>query len=267
MENLTFKGRRRTPIPIFESGFKAALHEFTAEFLKSADFKHALSKGEEREIPIQRFFQDHLPGEFGVERGEAVDIGGRRSPQLDLMIFNRMRNFAFYTGKLKILPAEALLVSMEVKSLLTKTEIQKSFKAAERLNQLRPFKAKLADRRREGSPADGHARFFHCIFAYHSDLSHDTWLVEEYLRLSNVASELALSPTLIDRVYVADRGMINVAWQNGVEEAPGEGTALMQFYMHILNFLSRENARRDPVPYLEYAGKMTGGWKSLNHIP
>ena len=42
-----------------------------------------------------------------------------------------------------------------------------------------------------------------------------------------------------------------------------QGTALMQFYMHILNFLARENDRRESVPYLEYAGRMTEGWKSL----
>jgi uncharacterized protein DUF6602 len=263
MNNLKFKNRRKMPVEVFESGFKAALHEFIAEFLKSADFQHALSKGEEREIPIQRFFRDHLPEAFGVAKGEAVDIGGRRGPQLDVMIFNKTRNFAFYNGALKILPAEALLVSIEVKSSLTKSELESSLGAAKRLNELRPFGRHLSARRRGGKPADEKARFFHCIFAYGSDLKAEGWLEQEYLRLSGVARDLRAQEGLIDRIYVLNRGLINTTAQTGVTEQPHEGTALMQFYMHILNFLARENERRESVPYLEYAGRMAGGWRSL----
>jgi hypothetical protein len=263
MNNLKFKNRRKIPVEVFESGFKAALHEFIAEFLKSADFQHALSKGEGREIPIQRFFRDHLPEAFGVAKGEAVDIRGRRGPQLDVMIFNKTRNFAFYNGALKILPAEALLASVEVKSLLSKSELESSLKAAKRLNELRPFGRHLSVRRRDGKPADNKARFFHCIFAYDSDLKAEGWLEQEYLRLSGVARDLKAEQGLIDRIYVLNRGLINSTGHTGVTEQPHEGTALMQFYMHILNFLARENDRRESVPYLEYAGRMTGGWRSL----
>jgi len=248
------------PVAVLESGFKAAVHEFIAEFFKSADFQHALSKGEGREIPIQHFFRDHLPEAFGVEKGEAVDIRGRRGPQLDVMIFNKARNFAFYNGSLKILPAEALLVSIEVKSTLTKSELESSLAAAKRLNELRPFGQHLSSRRTDGKPADDKARFFHCIFAYDSDLGSEGWLEKEYLRLVSVAGA---EQTFIDRIYVLNRGLINTIGQTGVTEQPSQGTALMQFYMHILNFLARENDRRESVPYLEYAGRMTEGWKSL----
>jgi hypothetical protein len=264
MNASNFSDFRKTPVPVFGSGFKAALREFAAELQKSADFKHALSKGEGREVVVQDFFSSHLPEAFGVAKEEVVDTGGRSSPQLDVMIFDKARNFAFYGGLSKILPAEALLVSIEVKSTLTKSEIESSLSAAKLLKQLCPFGKSVATRRSGGRAADGKARFFHCIFAYDSDLKREGWLEQEYSRLSGVAKDLKTELSLIDRIYVANRGLINTAGRRGITELPDEGTALMQFYMHILNFLGRENDRRESVPYLDYAG-LTPGWKSLSH--
>ncbi|MFZ0770506.1 MAG: DUF6602 domain-containing protein [Candidatus Sulfotelmatobacter sp.] len=263
MSKLTFKDRRKTPVRAFVSSFEAAIHEFTAEFLKSSAFQHALSKGEERERPVQDFLLKHLPGAFDICKGEAVDIDGRQSPQLDLMVFNKFRNFAFYSGQASILPAEALLVSIEVKSTLSSSELSSILRAAERLHRLKPFRKPLSPRRTKGESADDHARFFHCVFAYSSDLSEDKWLEKEHQRLSAAALESKIPLELVSRVYVANRGLINTSNHTGVAEQRDDGTALMQFYMHILNFLSRENDRRKPVPYIEYAGRMGRGWKSL----
>ena len=195
-----------------------------------------------------------------------MDIFGHRGPQLDVMIFNKFRNFAFYDGRSKILPAEALLASLEVKTLLTSSEIRASFQAASRLYKLKPFKRRLAVRRSREEIAAGSARYFHCIFAYNSDLSQNGWVESEFVRMIDVARQLSLPTSLIDRIYVANRGLINLPEEKASVEGPTQGTALMLFYMHILNFLSRENQRRKPVPYIEYAGRMTGGWQSLSHL-
>ena len=225
MKNLNFRGRRAYPIPVLESGFKASMHELAAGFLRNEDFHHALSKGEGREVPVQDLFRRYLPQAFAVEKGEVVDLDGNSGPQLDLMIFDGMRNFAFQKGPSKILPAEALLVSVEVKSLLTKSEISSSLEACRRLKRLRPFRKELwATRRRKGASADDQkARFFHCIFAYDSDLKHEGWLEAEYHRIATVGRQLGIEPTLIDRVYVANRGLINTAEHYGVVEQPGKG--------------------------------------------
>jgi hypothetical protein len=37
----------------------------------------------------------------------------------------------------------------------------------------------------------------------------------------------------------------------------------MYFYMHLLNYVQRENSRRLRVPYLDYAGNMSNGWTKL----
>jgi hypothetical protein len=253
------EGKQKNPaVPVFSSTFKAALIRFAAELQRSANFQHHLSKGEERETAMKEFFDSHLPKAFGVEKGEVVDPSGQQSPQLDVIIFNKSQNVPFYTGAYNILPAEALLVSVEVKSKLTKSEIESSLKAAQLLRELRPFGKPLAARRVGGEHADDRARFFHCLFAYETDLALSDWHKAEYARLSGVAKGLGVSEALIDRVYVANRGMISPQEGAAVIEKNGDGAVLMQFYLHVLNFLQREDARRKPVPYLKYAGGL--GW-------
>jgi hypothetical protein len=264
MSKMHFRQRRERPLEAFGAGFEAAVHQFSTDFLKSAVFHNASSKGTERELPVQQFLQEHLPHAFGVRKGEAVDIRGKTSPQLDVMVFDRSRNVAFQEGNSEIvLPAEALLVSIEVKSMLTSGEIESILVAARRLYQLKPFKKNLVSRRLGGAPADGSARFFHCVFAYGSDLIPQNWVEQEYKRFVRIGLELGISPNLVERVYVANRGLSNLSNHSGLTEEVGQGTALMQFYMHVLNFLSRENERRKAVPYIEYAGKMNRGWKNL----
>lgn len=264
MTKFSFRKRRRDALETFETSFTAALKKFAAEFVNSDAVKHAASKGEAREEPVKNFLTDHLPKAFGVRKGEAVDVHDNRSPSLDLMIFDAMRNFPFYdAGNTIVLPAEALLASIEVKTLLTSAETKTIFRSAERLYKLRPYKRHLSLRRRDGQPAEGKARFFHCVFAYASDLASDGWLDSEYGRLIRVAKEMGVDPELIQRVYVRNRGLIDLSSGQGTPEVESQGTALMHFFMHLFNFLSRENARREPAPYLEYAGKMKIGWRNL----
>jgi hypothetical protein len=66
--------------------------------------------------------------------------------------------------------------------------------------------------------------------------------------------------TKIDRLYVINRGLINFGSGIGFVEGGNSGEGLMRFYMDILNFLIREDARREPTPYIDYAGKMTKDW-------
>jgi hypothetical protein len=255
--------RRPEPTEAFGGSFEAAVRQIASQFLKSDRFKHAVSKGAEREAPIRDLFREHLPSCFSVTQGEIVDIRDEHSPQLDAIIYDSSRNFAFYSGASAILPAEALLVSIEVKSLLTRDEIRKSITAAQKLKRLRPFKQPVAEPRKEGEAADSRARFFHCIFAYHTDLSADNWLREEYRRYCEEAEKLKAPNWIIDRIYVPNYGLINPAFDVGLPESKDSGDALLHFYMNTLNFLFRENARRDPVPYLNYAGRLTKGWTKL----
>jgi hypothetical protein len=251
------------PSEIVAAKFAAATLQFSADFLKTDRFKHALTKGEERETPVQEFLRQNLPDVFGVASGEVVDAWGTHSPQLDVMIFDRIRNFPVHAGGAVILPAEALLASLEVKSLLTKSETEKSLKAATKLRLLKPFKRPLIGDDRGLTSRRDQCRYFHLVFAYHSDLAATDWLGAEHKRYVETAGQLNLDPASIDRIYVAKRGLIHPAENRGVRESDDDGLGLMNLYGHLLNFVIRENRNRAAAPYDQYFGRLASGWQNL----
>jgi hypothetical protein len=257
--------RRRgvQPTQAFGESFEAAVRQLAVQFLQSDRFKHAATKGSEREAPVRDLFAQHLPSRFTVTQGEVVDLRDEHSPQLDVMIYDSSENFAFYSGHSAILPAEALLASIEVKSLLTRKEIRKSIIAAKKLKDLKPFKRPVAAPRKDGEAADSRVRYFHCIVAYHTDLSAENWMGEEFKRYCEEAAILNSPHWIVDRIYVPNHGLLNPDSAVGLSEEKDSGDALLHFYMNTLNFLLRENARRQTTPYLSYAGRLTRNWKHL----
>src|SRR5437016_4051016 len=106
--------RRRNPSEAFGTKFEVALQELSTEFLRSAGFRHAATRGAEREVPVQDFLRRHLPATYRVGKGEVVDVYDDHSPQLDVVVYDALRNYALLDGDSLLLPAEALLVSIEV---------------------------------------------------------------------------------------------------------------------------------------------------------
>ncbi len=265
MAKLQRRKRREKPAEVVKSLFGAFLLEFTSEFLKSESFGHALTKGEERETPVLEFFRNLLPKTYAICGGEVIDLCDRRSPQLDLMIWDQVRNFGFYSGSSVILPAEALLVSIEIKTKLTAAELTKSLKASVKLYELQPFKEPLSHARIGGETADSRCRYFHCIFAYGSDLANNTdWLQNECKRFDNAVRQIGCPVGNIERIYVANRGVLNPRKNWGLREDPIQGIALMHFYLDIFNFLCNENRRREFAPYIGYIGQIgKTNWQKL----
>jgi hypothetical protein len=190
-----------------------------------------------------------------------VDQFNTVGPQLDVLVFDQTRDFSFSDGTIHILPAEALLVSIEVKSKLDANEVRRSCDAARRLRTLRPFKLPLAGRDiGTGNESKTLARYLHCVFAYESDLVEDTWLQSEAKRFRSNGAD---SEHLIDNVYVLNRGLLNLSYNRGrVEDA--NGSAITSFYFSLLNFIEREGNRRKETPYQEYASLLSGTWISLS---
>jgi len=254
----------REPSEVFALKFRAAVLQFSADFLKTDGFKHALTKGEERELPVQQFLRANLPETFGVERGEVVDPYGSHGPQLDVIVFDRLRNIPVHAGGSALVPAEALLASVEVKTELTKAVLVESFRAAARLTALRPFKRPLLRGNRGNRAPRDACRYFHVLFGYRTDLTESNWIDREYSRLADAAREAGTELGVIDRVYVAQRGLIQPGAARAVAEASQPGLGLMNLYMHLLSFVLRENRNRKEAPYEQYAGRMTEGWRQLS---
>ena len=192
-----------------------------------------------------------------MAEGEVVDLYGRTSPQMDLMFFDRGINFALNADRTSILPAEALLATVEVKSLLNQAEISKSVEAARKLRMLKPFGKPLGGTN-VGSFTDKNARYYHCVFAYDSDLAADDWLEKEAKRFFNSCKD----DHLIDAVYVVERGLLNISYRIGQRE-DANGGAITNFYFSILNFIQREAGRRDKTPYDRYVTPPTKAWLKL----
>lgn len=262
MARLPFKKRSHQPIQPLEMNFEGSLKNLGADFLKSQPFRHALIKGQQREKTVGDFFRERLPSRFSVSSGQVVDLDEHWSPQLDVMVFDSSRNFPIVSNGNSLLPAEALLVAIEVKTTLTRDELRSSYIAANTVKSLRPFRREVAyDRKGGEDPEDDRTRYFCTVFAYSSDLSDEDWSARENMRCREVSREENVPVESLDRVYVAHHGLIMPSQSRVLPEA--DGVALMNFFMHTYIFLERENSRRPSVPYLDYAGRMTAGWQEF----
>jgi hypothetical protein len=134
------------------------------------------------------------------------------------MNFDAIRNIPFYTWDNYILPVEALLSSVEVKSKLNQEEIREILKNAQNLKLLRPFGKPLDIFERGRKIEDQvNCRYYHCVFAYSTDLVEKDWLKNEFDRIKRVAAEEKMDYSLIDRLIVLDRGLYNLSNFTGTE--------------------------------------------------
>lgn len=256
--------RRARPLPrspFLNSRFSAAVEEFGIALKKTSSIQHRGNKGSSREEHLREFFRERLPTKYAVTEGEVVDLNGQTSPQLDIMFYDQSVDFALVSGQTQILAAEALLGSVEVKSVLTATEIAKSVKAATILRSLNPYGRNLGGTDIGNRSETKVARYYHCIFAYDSDLNEDNWLIRENERFRSACGDRHL----IDVVYVLNRGILNVSSAIGMTEDE-HGSAITNFYFSVLNFLQRESARRKETPYYHYVAHPRKSWARLSKI-
>ena len=144
---------------------------------------------------------------YGVTAGEVVDLENHSGPQLDVLFYDRTRNFPFVSEHSVVLPSEALLASIEVKSRLNSGEVSDCLRKARNLQTLRPFKKPLAGRNiGDLKKSRRQARYLHCVFAYDTDLVPHTWAKHEFERFSKSRT----NDNDIDIVYVVGRGLIQL---------------------------------------------------------
>lgn len=249
-------------VPDFVDKFGTALAYFSLNVRETANIKHAGAKGVEREINLAKFVEALLPGSYQAKKGEAVDLKGRKSPQLDVVIFDAIKNFPLYSGDTVVLPAEALLASIEVKSSLNAAELRRSQEAARKLKMLEPMKLKLGSSMAHKSSSGQRAyRYLHGLFAYNTDLADGNWPAAELARIERHAGGPA--DGAIDLVYVLKRGLIDTRSRSFIPEDETTGQALVAFWFALYNFIDRENRRRERAPYFNYANDLNRFWQKI----
>jgi hypothetical protein len=215
-------------------------------------FKHSGAKGTAREGDLRSFLEKQLPARFAIASGEAIDARGSRTPQIDLMIYDRLEIGPFFVTETDaLLPAEALLATIEVKSVLDNGAVEQFAGGAGAVHSLWPYGKRFAFPRSGGAHDDGKPRVQSSLFAFESDLGAASWATKEMERARAAARAERCRIEAMDRLVVLGRGLI----------LPGEGQALPTsekgalriWFFHLVNFLAREAARRPLFPWSKYA--------------
>lgn len=235
-----------------------------AAFKKSQRTKHKGLAGNARARSIADFLTARLPSVYGVATGaEIVDYGDRRSGEMDIVIYDKQRNAVVSADPLW-LAAETLLAYIEVKTKLTKSELEKSFAGAKKVDALRPFKKNFTLHvvGNNAGQKDDQLRCFRTVFAFGTNLGSQEWLDKEWARVKDAAAKVNVPLASIDRILVLDRGMLTPPSQTGTDQFL-VSSVFQQWVLNLVNFLARENARREPWDWQMYAKKTTPGWRAL----
>ena len=164
-------------------------------------------------------------------------------------------------GAVSLLPCELVLAAIEVKRTLTRDQVKDAFENAAALRRLRPFGTGhfLPAQSRGSQLPIGSHRCFYGIVALGSDLSSDGWAKRELKRVTEVTAELRVATDVVDRILIADRGLMNVVDQRSLSGTSDE--AIFEWFVHLSNFLDREAGRRPELDIDIYTG--THPWKRI----
>jgi len=94
---------------------------------------HPLHKGTPREAFIRQFLESHLPETLSIGTGEIIDnesLPGQPRNQFDIVIYKKNFPKLDFGGGISGFLIESVVATIEVKSNLTKTELESAIKAA-----------------------------------------------------------------------------------------------------------------------------------------
>lgn len=221
---------------------------------------HEKVKGDRGEETVRRFLRERLPQSVGVTSGEIIDANGKRSREVDVIVYDAMNSPLVFAGDIAgsvLIPAEAVIAAVEVKFKLRSHHISDLIRHCRSIKSL--------SRTAYSVPRQAHRSFVprpihYSVFAFESEglyherfneLQHEVPVVERVDML-----------TAIDRGFVMHMGMDWVRHE-GVFSAHAESQtvfgavedpnrALMFWYGFLCTIIGESN--RVPMsinPYFE----------------
>lgn len=166
---------------------------------------HSKIKGDRVEEHVREFLRQRLPQSVGVTSGEIIDANGKRSREVDVIVYDAMNSpllFAGDTAGSILVPAEAVIAAVEVKSKLRSEHVSelithcRSIKSLSRTAYCTPPQAQGTY-----TPAPIH----YSVFAFESDGLYHRRFNQEQSDLP--VDERIDTLTAIDRGFVMHIGM------------------------------------------------------------
>jgi hypothetical protein len=256
------KRSTKNPSKIFQQVLTDAENKLAMAANAAGCFQHRGIRGDERADALAQLLRQHLPKDFSIGKGEAIDYLDSRTGQLDLVIYDSATAAPLLTaGENLLLPAEALYAVIEVKSVLTQDELDACALAASKVRGLKPYKHKFSPTPTKGEAPNDCYRCPYIVFAFASNLSDDNWAQKEFDRVRKSVSVAQGDLSLFDRVIVLDKGLLRPQI-SAARVRDEENGIFLDFYIHLMNFLMREKRRRPPIDMQAYVS--TGKWIYLS---
>lgn len=199
----------------------------------ASDIGNNVIKGRVREIALSNLFKPILPGGFEVGTGAIIDFSGYQSPEIDLIIYNKdILPPILYSDRDGHFPAESCFYAIEVKSILNRDEITRSFNNAKKLNSLKYVSGFYS----KDMPIQHEIKLVvPLLFAFKTDLASDGKTDIE--RYAEIDPNFKTNPT-IRFICVVGRGYWHFNKNYWIFNPPtGDYDEVIEFLSFIVNFL------------------------------
>jgi hypothetical protein len=106
-----------------------------------ANSGNPLHKGTPREAFIRKFLKSHLPENVAIGTGEIIDANSRpreQRNQFDIVIYKKNYPKLDFGGGISGFLIESVIATVEVKSILTKLDLERAINAAKHAKSLTP---------------------------------------------------------------------------------------------------------------------------------
>lgn len=240
---------------------KAASKKMQIDFEEiTSQIEHRPTKGDFREDIIKEFLRQYLPENFGICKGLVIDAEGVQSKQQDILIYDKATTPKFLVGDAdNVLPIESIVATIEVKSVLNKTEL---LKALENLESTRSLTKKFLNKKVK-SPIP-----FGFIFAFTSQITLEQ--VRKSYRdffAKTQKTQLPSAIILLDRGSLLhfskdDLNIIEINPDNnstfGIKEAKEKGDNLMMFYILLTASIFYEKSWQVNFPDIAFYAQKSG---------
>ena len=239
-----------------------------------ANSGHSLHKGTPREAFIREFLQSHLPESVAIGTGEIIDANsmpGEQRNQFDIVIYKKSYPKLDFGGGVSGFLIESVIATVEVKSTLTKADMEQAIRASVNAKKLMP-----------NVTSSFHAGYvppkvLSFVVAYDGPAQMETaynWIPQIHAELGIQVPDLPLDPdqrvatasASVDGVFVLNKGFVyfdnvpagfandalraenpTIKW---VMADSGSGNLLMLFLFLQSATANLEGKWLNPIPYL-----------------